>query len=766
MDIIHSKENVANWIERVALKLVTSQERDTGPRNYATEPVGSVAWPGGWTGEKAALLASLHAPFFWLTLLAALLAMLAVYQLPVAKKISMDSTGDRAYLVDFNTSEDNGELVYRWTRPSSLVSLPGFGQPAELKLKLEISPRPLAVTSRTLDLSINAQPLESINLAPDERKTYVINYYPLSRSPFSLKLGDLKVGLQSEYYKPRGDRRKLGVAISDIRVEAPGLMQSGRITIPTWSTLGQLLCTLALLGLASFRAGWRGQPQAALLLVPTVVIVSGLAFDRVFMGLTAPLLLSSAALAYIFMSTGLLFTSWWLKRNGTCLEAQQARWLAIIFVLAFMVRATGINHPTFQTLDHGFRIHEAAALLNEPDLIISRYYNINSGSPVGGADANSKTRAVTAGQWEMALPVPYSPLFYLTDFPLAALFRNDEPSFLFWTNIYALWLETTAIFLLYITAKQTFGRFGQDVGLLGGIGLGFFPLSFLMPSDGGYPTMQAQWLTLAFIAVLSGWLAHPKEPAIQFGWRRVAGGGLIVGLAMLAHTSTMLLLSTLLVLLAGLLAVWGRERILAVGLVRVTLAGWLFSFGLYYGFYIWPLLTTTLPALTARVGQGQGVGDRAQSLKGLWVQVLAHFHLFPFLLTTVVTGFLVYLAWQSRHGIKSSTPGLTGTLRREINLPATLLLLSWHGTFLIFSLVDNRINLLQKHMIFALPLFALGMGLTLAVAQEIARTYRPARLYRRLVKASGVVVAVYIVAAGCYIWFIRVVYYILPAGSG
>jgi hypothetical protein len=226
-----------------------------------------------------------------------------------------------------------------------------------------------------------------------------------------------------------------------------------------------------------------------------------------------------------------------------------------------------------------------------------------------------------------------------------------------------------------------------------------------------------------------------------------------------------------------LLLVGGPYKYLAKPTAITLGIGWLFSLVIYYGFYVIPVLTQTLPGLAGKVGQGENVGANSETLSGFWNELLAHFHLFPFFITLGVLGYLVYLAWKTRQN------RLTGESERfedlaagEIQRPALLLLLAWLGTFLLFSLAASRINLLHKHMIFALPLFALGCGLALALLLEGAQGWRQRAALRQpggwsryadwpvLVLIGGM--AVYFISVGGYTWFQRVINYILPAGTG
>jgi hypothetical protein len=81
---------------------------------------------------------------------------------------------------------------------------------------------------------------------------------------------------------------------------------------------------------------------------------------------------------------------------------------------------------------------------------------------------------------------------------------------------------------------------------------------------------------------------------------------------------------------------------------------------------------------------------------------------------------------------------------------------AWLISFALFSLIDLRVNLLQKHMLFALPLLALLSGLALGPL------WRHGRAGRLLV---GLLLAV-LAWASLQVWLARVLLDVLPPGSG
>jgi hypothetical protein len=105
---------------------------------------------------------------------------------------------------------------------------------------------------------------------------------------------------------------------------------------------------------------------------------------------------------------------------------------------------------------------------------------------------------------------------------------------------------------------------------------------------------------------------------------------------------------------------------------------------------------------------------------------------------------------------------VVGRRSSVVNTVALVFLIAWTLTFLAFSVIDLRVNLLQRHMLFGLPLIALLGGY--ALARMDLRTGRFA-LLRPAPVMAGLLVA-YLFLTGLSVWGDRVLHYILPPGSG
>jgi hypothetical protein len=692
--------------------------------------------------------------WFWAALLISILLLVGAYQFSFTKKFDAGSSTDRPYMFGYYPTEQFQDFYfYNWTRPSSLVVLPKVGQAAKVRVKLELATRPEGVAPAKIQLLINNYPVANFTspTVSELRKSFSFEFTAENRTLFGNNSDQLEIRMEMDEHRTPGDPRSLGVAVIGLEVQSKGLIEAGRPTLPNLELILEVLASVAVIFVLGLRASW--SPRYMLLgsVGLALLVAVGLVQDRLTTGAGALLILQSILISYPLTVGGLRITGWWLRRKSLSFSIWSIRWLAAIFVLAFVLRVAGLNHPSFQTIDHGFRIHEVGAIVKDPSLIFSQYYNITSGAGVGGVEG----RSAVAGQWGLKVQIPYSPLFYLIDLPIGWLTVPNDPALLYWTNVFAVWLDIFALFFLYIIARQTLGKFGDIAGLLGAFLMCFFPLAYLMPSDGGYNTMLASFLSLWWLAGLTGWLNNSEKP-VRPGWFSVSLNGLVLGLALLAHTATLLLLGFMGALYLALLFFWkkGQFRYLC-GRIAISYGiGVAFAFALYYGFYAIAIITSSLPTIAGQIGQGNSIGKDNTVLSDFWPSLLAHFHLLPFFITSAIIIWTVYLDLRTR----------PEPLQAQIKTPALLIYLAWLLTFFLFSLAALKVNLLQKHMLFALPLLALGTGLGVAIGWEYLKSRGSMAVWAGRFALTAIVV--WYLSAGAYTWYIRAIHYILPLGTG
>ncbi len=189
------------------------------------------------------------------------------------------------------------------------------------------------------------------------------------------------------------------------------------------------------------------------------------------------------------------------------------------------------------------------------------------------------------------------------------------------------------------------------------------------------------------------------------------------------------------------------------------------AFLVYYNFYLVALITATIPTILNQLLQGKSIGKQTKiGPLSFLVQLVDYFHFEPFVATIAgVVGWLLRRTWTSP--IISYTD--LAQADDQFTLLNALLYLAWLLTFGLFSILEVKMNLLQKQNLFGLPLFALGFGPGLAAAVAFAKN--KAKRFGWLKSLMTVTIAgfvIWFIGAGSYTRFIRVINYVLPAGSG
>ena len=697
--------------------------------------------------------------------LAATVCLGLAYQVPVDWQFAVGrlNASDHLYLRSFNPAEPEGAFSFRWSSSESYLRFPGSGRlpSARLELEMQSGGRPASLGLPKVQLWDTAtnRLLSEVEVQP-EPKTYRFDY----RAEGSKLEGDLVFTLKvADAFRDPGHNLPLGVVLTSVRLR--GGPSDGRPVLPSFPHLALLLAGLVVFYLALARAGWSAGRAAWLSGVLLAAAAFALAAYRFHLTPAVSVLFLTLLLSYPLLVLGLRATAAWLSRRGQAFPATTARWLALIFVAAFVFKATGLNHPSFRVVDHWFRIHQINRFWEHPADFWQQYFNVSTGATVTGLEGGS----AVLGQWGVQVSLPYSPLFYLLAAPLSLLWpSHNDPNLLAAVNDLASWLEVSQVFLLYIILKRSFAlAWAERAAIFAAAIFGFYPLGFLLFSDGGYNSILAGWLSLLFVALLVDWLRLTEEGWPVSRWH-YAWLGLALGFSLLSHTSTLLLVGAFVVVLTfGLLA---RRRWHKAGrrLALVGLAGFGLALVLYYGWYVPSLLTRTLPTLFERLGTG-GLGqDRkllgSNLLTGFWPQLWEHFRLWPFLLALVALAALVRLSAIGRpQGAVKDQPIVNQNAVFPLVLGAALVV------FALFSLLDLRVNLLQKHMLFVAPFLCLGSGVALSLAWEGVSGWAARRKNKLALWVVGAAISGLLLVnlvQGLLIWYARVYYTTYPPGSG
>jgi len=728
------------------------------PPNIATPPPARPPNPflKFWQEELGYLYRGLRAwPLFGLVVGGVLLFVLA-YQTRQDFEFLLGPANptDYLYATSFTPPENNAEQSFRWSTDYSTLRFPGMGRvpAAQLEISMEVGGRPANLGPAILQVWSDDKMLGQVEVGPGK------NLYRFDYRVEGRKLdGNLVFVLKSPNAFPdAGHKANLGAVVSKVRIMAGSA--DGRPVIPSLLYSAYLLAALVVVYLALYRAGWSAFYAAGFGGVLAIGTAWAIAVTRMQLMPAVETLFMTILLAYPLMVVGLRVTALWFKDG---FPTTQVRWLGLIFVAAFVVKAAGMNHPGFITVDHWFRVHQITRFWDNPADFWTQYYNVNAGKSVTGSESGS----AVLGQWGVSFALPYSPLFYLLAAPLALIWPGNSSNLLAAVNILGCWLEVSQVFLIYIIARRAYiGEWAGRAGVIAAAFLGFYPLSFLLPSDGGYNSILAHWLTLLFIAQLLGLIqaAQPSRLVIILT-------GLTLGAALLAHTSTLLLLGTFVTILLGLWLLSPETRVAGKRLAVVVAIGLGLSLVLYYGYYVIGFFSQSLPTLLDRLNSGGSIGQSPTLLKGnlltgFWPQLWEHFRLFPFLLTILALALL----WPKFRFLEKFTK--TSALSTQ---HSALIWVSWIITFLLFALVDLKVNLLQKHMLFVAPLLALGTGFALSLLWQWlldrraqTSSAKPFVFHPLVASVLTGLLLTFLIWQGLLLWYSRVYFYTLPPGSG
>lgn len=159
-----------------------------------------------WSGLQSPRIASPVELGVLLLLLAILPLLLGMRLARLDQRSSVEDPHARRALVGFYDVERNPTDVFRWSRPEAALFLFGFdGRPAQVMIRLA-APRDTADPS-VLSVSMRSRAVGAFAVAPGWRRYYLLT--PTDPA------GDTPLLLRTAAYRPPGDERDLGMALSE-----------------------------------------------------------------------------------------------------------------------------------------------------------------------------------------------------------------------------------------------------------------------------------------------------------------------------------------------------------------------------------------------------------------------------------------------------------------------------------------------------------------------------------------------------------------------
>ncbi len=655
-------------------------------------------------------------PFLGL-FLATLLVVTVAYQFDTSYEVEVGGYYDRVYVQGFHerenpAPEEGTSEHFRWSTDQAVLTFPGVGARGRWLLLRMHGTRPAGLPLPEVHLFACGHLLAQTRAGPAWQE------YRLWLPASTCADGTVRLELEADTFSPArsgtgNDPRELGVAVSRaVLLPAQGFLSPGG---PAWDQWGWSLLFAVSLYLGLLWLGWKPPWAAPVASLPLFPLAWGLAAHRLWTTIYTSRLATVALLGlFLLPLVGTLFRRV-LAWGKVSIGEKSFRLLLAAFWVGFLLKTGGLFYPFSVAIDLRWHLQRAAEIV---DGRLAELYR-------PGAFSES----VMPEEWGEEKPlIPYSPFYHLT----AALFF-----FLPWrpydtANVLSVLLDLSRPLLIYFLAR----RLGWDerTGVWAGLLYALLPATFLLHSWGNVPTTTGLWWTLAATCYLVG------------AWERLrhirTWAGLVFFLlgALLYYTVAAAFLVVFLgILLAGL-ALNGRgirpQPLGAVALALLTAAG--LATAIYYGQYIGPIATETVPRLLESLRQGGvGLGVRPVSWPEYLLQHLVRLSSLSYGLIGPVVLALggVFFRWPA--GEKGAI-FMSSALRRGV-------LLAWFGTALLFFLIGFRVDMVDKEIWFVLPALALCAAVTLE------RLWRWDRAGRILVVGF----LLFLAMAALYTWVFR-----------
>jgi hypothetical protein len=592
------------------------------------------------------------------------------YQVDTIYRIDAGNYFDRPFLRGFHDREDiGGTEPFRWTGARAEVRFPGVGaQDRWLLVRLGGHEYP-GLADRVVTVEANGREIGRIVV----RKGWQEYRFWI---PAALQQhGSLRVVLETEPFVPASvvggeDDRLVGVKASRVELVPmrSGLALGWPASVPLLASV--VVATGVYLGLAMWvlRPVW----AAAFGLLISAALSWALAAHRLQAAAYLPRLAGGTLLGLLLVPLLGVLARQMYRWSGVAAAPWALRTLQGMFLIGFWLKAWGLLYPTSVAIDLKWHLFQAQRIVDGELAALYR----------PGALAFWITPEQWSGGAEAA--VPYTPFYHLT---AAAFFFLPWPPYVT-ANLLSVFLDTSRGFLIFGLARKL--GMSERAGVFGALLYSLLPVTFLLHSWGNVPTTTGLWWALAATWYLVG------------GWEKLARWQVGIGLTLLL-LGTMLYYSVtaafivvfLVILLLGLMPSSG-SRTRSLGAIALALAA---AFALAIAIYYWQYIPAFLLLVrTGKLAAGLAeTGERVPVPLFLWQTVSR--------LASVRYGLL----WPALLAVAGAWLG-----RARLRDPLVRwLTLSWLLTGLLFFAVDYWVQLVDKHIFFLAPLWALWGGVAL-----------------------------------------------------
>jgi hypothetical protein len=596
---------------------------------------------------------------------------------------------------------------YRWTRERPILLLPGVGAfPTHLILVAAGSP--LVPAGQRVEMLLNGATFSQFELKPGAPVTKEFDFGADRVSGGNLTvemrvtdLGPVDEKLAVQYpgtfrlYDQRGGRNFYeggsGFKLYSVHLEAqPG---AGGFSLPPLGVALALVVSAWLIYLGLAYGGLAGKWAFGIATLLALVGGFGLAFGRlaltIYTGRLALLLVvTMLMLPLLDWVVPRLFRRWSLP-----LPAWAWQGLLAMFLVGMLGRGGGVLYPQMEVIDAPAHLKEINIVLHQPDGFWQEFSN--------------KALSKVPAQWESDAVIPYSPFVYFYLAPVAALPIDPYIS----VNLFNTTLDALRVFIIFGLAAAL-GAGARVALVAAGLYL-ITPSTWLLNSWGNWPTTVSLWLGMLYLLlVLVNW-RKLERPVV---W---AGVTFVLLLTMLGYTVTAVFMGLLLYGWAfGLIFLAGRKDKLA------RRNGWLLAASnsaaaiLAVAIYFWqfiPDLAKTLTTFGNSLETKGSLGNFGDRSLGYYLSLYADHVTFRYGAAAVIVIAFAVFGWLlfSRRPRAGKPFDLDTTEVNEATLrsPAYLwLYASWLAVFVLFSLAQWKVDMVDKQVWFVLPLAVILAG--------------------------------------------------------
>ena len=553
--------------------------------------------------------------------------------------------------------------TYRWTTERSTISFPALGK-GDWQVTLQaIVDHP---DNKPVAAKLYANDILVANL-PDYAGPRTLS----ALIPAAV-IGDGDLTLRVEA-TPFNDPRPLGVLIERVTLAPAGGWSLATVLPPLSVVLPLIVIALALYG--SLR---RVQARPLLAAGGALVVMAVGAWALIAFRYPIAFYLRPLTLVMLLGLALALLADWlmrWLCRSvGLPLAPGLRSALVLIFLVSFWLKAGGLVFPYMQAIDIQWHMEWVRRIL-AGDLPLSQLYGTRS-------PLNDLTMPIA--EWGANRPIiPYSPFFQIFALSFSIFPWKLEHT----ANVLSAAVDSSRVFLIALLALKA--GLPSRTTLLAALLYAVTPVTFLLHAWGNVPTTLAMWLTLlATTIIVVGW------ERLQRPWPFTLLT--LVTLACMLLYTVMAAFHLIFIALFGLFG-WLMRKQFDTRPLRPVLLATALAFGLavlvYYGQYILPVLTTTVPYLLAVFTRGpQSVGVTRPPFSAYILDFGPH---------------LVYWFWPGRYlyyglvlPLIAVIPGFVLLRSRQ---PLWAALAAWFSVAVLFMFVGYRISMVDKQLFYILP---------------------------------------------------------------